>query len=121
MENSVILPKNVQVPAEHTNHYSTTVPYQEKLQIRVTQGEETDLRYVTEIGTAEINISPREKLVGIEVTISCDENSIIHVKVFDEDLRRDLGEMHIDRVSNLSDEEINKNKMRISKLDISGD
>ena len=121
LENSVILPKNVQVPAQHTNHYSTTVPYQEKLQIRVTQGEETDLRYVTEIGTAEINISPREKLVGIEVTISCDENSIIHVKVFDEDLRRDLGEMHIDRVSNLSDEEINKNKMRISKLDISGD
>lgn len=120
-ENSVILPKNVQVPAEHTNCYSTTVPYQEKLMIRVTQGEESDLRYVTEIGTAEINILPREKLVGIEVTISCDENSIIHVRVYDQDLRRDLGEMNIDRVSNLSEEEINKNKMRISKLDISGD
>lgn len=120
-ENSVILPKNVQVPAEHTNHYTTTVPYQEKLLIRVTQGEETDLRYVTEIGTAEIQISPREKLVGIEVTISCDENSIIHVRVYDKDLRQDLGEMHIDRVSNLSDEEVKQNQMRISKLDISGE
>ena len=120
-ENSVILPKNVQVPAEHTNHYTTTVPYQEKLLIRVTQGEETDLRYVTEIGTAEIQISPREKIVGIEVTISCDENSIIHVRVYDKDLRQDLGEMHIDRVSNLSDEEVKQSQMRISKLDISGE
>jgi len=120
-ENSVILPKNVQVPVEHTNCYSTTVPYQERLLIRVTQGEESDLRYVTVIGTAEIQVSPREKLVGIEVTISCDENSIIHVRVYDQDLKQDLGEMHIDRVYNLSDDEVKQNQMRISKLDISGD
>ena len=94
-ENSVILPKNIQVPAEQTNYYKTTVPYQEKLAIKVTQGEEEDLKYVTIIGTADIEIVPREQLVGIEVTISCDENSIIHVRVFDQDLRRDLGEMHI--------------------------
>lgn len=119
--NSVILPKNVQVPVEYKNRYSTTVPYQETLLIRVTQGEESDLRYVTEIGTAEIKIAPREKIVGIEVTISCDENSIIHVRVYDMDLKQDLGEMHIDRVSNLSDEEIKQNKMQISRLDISGD
>ncbi len=119
--NSVILPKNVTVPAEKTNCYQTTVPFQEKLYIQVTQGEESDLRYVTVIGTAEIEISPREQLVGIEVTIACDENSIIHVRVYDQDLRRDLGEMHIDRVSNLSDEEVRQNQRRISKLDISGE
>lgn len=119
--NSVILPKNTQVPAASTNRYSTTVPYQEKLYIQVTQGEEEDLRYVTVIGTAEIEISPREKIVGIEVTISCDENSIIHVRVYDLDLRRDLGEMHIDRVSNLTEEEIRQNQRKISKLDISGE
>ena len=120
-ENSVILPKNIQVPAEQTNYYKTTVPYQEKLAIKVTQGEEEDLKYVTIIGTADIEIVPREQLVGIEVTISCDENSIIHVRVFDQDLRRDLGEMHIDRVSNLSDEEVKQDMTRISKLDISGE
>ena len=120
-ENSVILPKNIQVPAEKTNYYQTTVPYQEKLAIQVTQGEEEDLRYVTVIGTADIEITPREQLVGIEVTIACDENSIIHVRVYDQDLRRDLGEMHIDRVSNLSEEEVKQNMTRISKLDISGE
>lgn len=119
--NSVILPKNTTVPAEMTNTYQTTVPYQEKLYIQVTQGEEEDLRYVTVIGTAEIEIMPREQIVAIEVTISCDENSIIHVRVYDLDLGRDLGEMHIDRVSNLSEEEVEKNQRMISKLDISGE
>ena len=119
--NSVILPKNTQVPAAATNQYATTVPFQEKLYIQITQGEETDLRYVTVIGEAEIEIEPREKIVGIEVTISCDENSIIHVRVYDLDQRRDLGEMKIDRVSNLSEEEVKQNQRRISKLDISGE
>ena len=120
-ENSVILNKGVKVPAEHSENYTTTVPYQEKLYVQVTQGEEKDVRYVSVIGTAEIQIPAREKIVGIRVTVSCDENSIIHVRVFDKDLGRDLGEMKIDRVSNLSDEEIQKNQQRISKLDISGD
>lgn len=119
--NSVILQKNTQVPVEMKNRYSTSVAYQETLAIEITQGEEDDLRYVTIIGTANIEISPREYLVPIEVTITCDENSIIHVRVFDLDLNRDLGEMHIDRVSNLSEKEIKQSAMVISKLDISGE
>lgn len=120
-ENSVILAKNVQVPAEFTEYYTTSVPYQEILNLIVTQGEDTDLRYVTEIGNAEIRVEPREELVNIKVTISCDENSIIHVGVVDLDLNRDLGEMFIDRISNLSEEQIKQNQLKISKLDISGD
>lgn len=119
--NSVILPKNVQVPAEKKNYYQTAIPYQESLSLEVTQGEEEDLRYVTVIGTAEIEIAPREQLVPLEVTISCDENSIIHVRVVDMDRHCDLGEMKIDRVSNLSEEEVKQNAARISKLDISGE
>lgn len=119
--NSVILPKNTQVPAAAKNCYATTVPFQEKLYIQITQGEEEDIRYVTVIGEAEIEIEPREQIVGIEVTISCDENSIIHVRVYDLDQQRDLGEMKIDRVSNLTEEEVKQNQRRISKLDISGE
>lgn len=119
--NSVILPKNVQVPAEKKNNYQTAIPYQESLSLEVTQGEEEDLRYVTVIGTAIIKIVPREQLVPLEVTVSCDENSIIHVRVVDLDRHCDLGEMKIDRVSNLSEEEVKQNAARISKLDISGE
>lgn len=119
--NSVILPKNTQVPASYTHQYSTMVAFQERLNIQVTQGEDEDLRYVTVIGTAEIEIEPRDKIVAIEVTISCDENSIIHVRVYDMDLERDLGEMNIDRVSNLTEEEVRESQRQISCLDISGD
>ena len=119
--NSVILPKNTQVPAAYTNQYCTITPFQERLYIQVTQGEEEDLRYVSVIGTVEIEIAPREKIVEIEVTISCDENSIIHVRVYDLDMQQDLGEMHIDRVSNLTEEEIQQDWRRIRGLDISGE
>lgn len=119
--NSVILPKNTRVPYESKNTYSTTVEYQESLSIEVTQGEDEDLRYVSIIGTATIEIEPRPKIVDIEVSISCDENSIIHVRVYDLDLQRDLGEIRIDRVSNLTEEEIERNRGRINTLDISGE
>lgn len=119
--NSVILPANTPVPASGTKDYSTTVPYQEALDIRVTQGEEEDLRYVSIIGTSEIEIAPRKQIVGIRVTISCDENSIIHVRVYDQDLNKDLGEMYIDRISNLTEEEVQQNQRKINRLDISGE
>lgn len=119
--NSIILPANTPVPACETRNYSTTREYQEKLYIQITQGEEEDLNYVTVIGTSEIDIAPRKERVGIQVTISCDENSLIHVRVYDEDLQRDLGEMYIDRISNLTEEEVRQNQQRINKMDISGE
>lgn len=119
--NSVILDKNIRVPAEFKKRYITTVPYQENVLIQVTQGEDEDLNYVSIIGKATIPIMPREKLVEIEVTISCDANSIIHVRVWDMDLQRDLGEIRIDRISNLSEEEVEQNRQRITSLDISGE
>ena len=119
--NSVILPKNIKVPAEYSNVYSTTVAFQESLYLRITQGEEEDLHYVTVIGEAEIKVPPRETLVPVRITISCDVNSIIHVRVYDLDQNKDLGEMHIDRVSNLSEEEVKEDRIRINKLDISGE
>lgn len=119
--NSVILPKNSQVPASCTQRYTTTVEYQEALKIEVTQGEIDDIRYVTIVGESLIEVEPRDHIFEIDVTISCDENSIIHVRVFDVDYQRDLGEMRIDRVSNLSDAEKRESRQRISMLDISGD
>ena len=118
--NSVILPANTPVPASKEQYYFTTKEYQEKISIQVTQGEDEDVRYVSVIGTSEIEIAPRREFVKIRVTISCDENSIIHVRVFDMNASRDLGEMFIDRVSNLSRQEIQKNKEKINRLDISG-
>lgn len=120
-ENSVIVPRNTQVPIEVSNEYSTVMPFQDSLEIKITQGDEVDLRYVQIVGQTTIPIMPRKELVGIRVTIICDENSLIHVRVFDMGLKKDLGEMSIDRVSNLTKEEIDAAKKQISAFDISGD
>lgn len=118
--NSVILPANTTVPASMTERYYTSRAYQETLCIQITQGEDEDVRYVSIIGESTIEIEPRQEIVNILVSISCDENSIIHVKVFDESAGRDLGEMFIERVSNLTKKEIEEKERRINRLDISG-
>lgn len=119
--NSVILPKNSKVPAVYTHRYKTMYPYQETMNISVTQGEDRDLRYVTIIGNASIEIEPRDRIIEVDVTVSCDESSVIHVTVVDVDLQKNLGEIHIERISNLTEKEIKENKARISKLNITGE
>ena len=118
--NSIILPRNEPVPAQFTNQYSTTQPFQSEIEIEITQGEDEDVDYVTVIGTSVIKVAPRESLVPIEVTISCDENSIIHVSVVDLDNNTFLGEMEIDRTCNLTREQVEESKHLIDTLDISG-
>lgn len=116
--NSIILPKNTKVPAEYRNQYETVVDYQEAIVLQVTQGEDTDLRYVTVIGETELKLKPKPAHSPIEVIISCDSNSIIHVRVIDLTTNEDLGEMKIERANNLSDQEIQRETMKIGKLNI---
>lgn len=118
--NSIILPRNEPVPAQFTNQYSTTQAFQSEIEIEITQGEDEDVDYVTVIGKSIIKIAPRKNFVPIEVTISCDENSIIHVSVVDLDNNTFLGEMEIERTYNLTREQIEDSKHLIDTLDISG-
>lgn len=116
--NSVILPKNTKVPAEYREQYVTMTDYQESIVVQVTQGEDTDLRYVTIIGQSELKLKPKPANSPIEVIISCDSDSIIHVRVIDLVTNEDLGEMKIDRVNNLSDKEVQQEANRLGKLNI---
>lgn len=119
--NSIVLPRNEPVPAQFTNRYHTTQSFQSEIELQITQGEDKDIEYVPIIGTSVIQIAPRENPVTVEVTISCDKNSIIHVNVTDIDANTFLGEMEIDRTCNLTREQIEDSKHLIETLDISGD
>lgn len=118
IENSVILPKNSVVPAEAFCDYQTTADYQESLKITVRQGEDKKLEYTTIIGETELKLRPKPIGSPIRVVISCDINSIIHVSVIDLTDNEDLGEMKIERVSNLSKEEVQKAQNKLGKLNI---
>lgn len=118
--NSVILEKNTEIPAEVVQDgYSTTEPYQEVIQLQVTQGENTNLDYVTIIGSADLKVKPRENIVPIRIIVSCDRDAIIHVRAIDMDQNVDLGEITVNREKhNMTEEEVKQAATRINKLNI---
>ena len=118
--NSVIIPKNTVLPAEATNVYQTVADYQTELELIVRQGEDEDIRATTEIGKTILKLQPKPKGYPIEVTISCDIDAIIHVRVFDVEDGLDLGEMKIERTANMSQPEMEKAQLRVGKLNIGG-
>lgn len=118
--NSVIMEKNTEIPAEIIQDgYSTTQPYQEGIQLQVTQGESSNLDYVTIIGSADLKVRPRDHKVPIRVIVSCDRDAIIHVRAIDVDENIDLGEVTINREKhNMTEEEVKEATNRINKLNI---
>lgn len=118
--NSVIMEKNTEIPAEVVQDgYSTTQDYQEGIQLQVTQGENSNLDYVTMIGSADLKVRPRDHKVPIRVIVSCDRDAIIHVRAVDMDENTDLGEVTINREKhNMTEEEVREAANRINKLNI---
>lgn len=118
--NSVIMEKNTEIPAEVVQDgYGTTQPYQEGIELQVTQGENENLDYVTIIGSADLKVRPRDHIVPIQIIVSCDRDAIIHVRAIDQDENVDLGEVTINREKhNMTEEEVKVATNRINKLNI---
>lgn len=118
--NRILLKKNTKIPVEVVQDgFSTVQPYQESINLRITQGEREELDYVTIIGEAEIKVRPRETQVPISFTVGCDSGAIIHVTTFDEEDHINLGEISINREKhNMSEEQVNNAALRMNKLDI---
>ncbi len=118
--NSVLMPKNTEIPAEIINDdYGTAQPYQEKIALTITQGDFEELEYVTVIGQAELSLRPRNKIIPIRFIVSCDENQIVHVRAIDMDEHVDLGEVTINRDEhNMTEEQVKASAENIHKLNI---
>lgn len=114
--NQIILKKNTKLPSEASEEFSTMYDNQEHILLRITEGEDEDIEYVNVIGKVEIKLKKRPKGSPIKVVISYDNNSIIHVNVIDLIDNDDLGEMKINRTSNLSEEDIIEKRENISKM-----
>lgn len=120
-KNSILMPKNVPVPTQiEVGGFCTSVPYQQGIDLQVTQGEFEEVEYVQVIGKAKLSIRPRPKQVPIKFIVSVDENQLIHVRAIDLDENVDLGEITIDRSNNnMSDDEKEKSAENVHKLNIS--
>ncbi len=115
---SFILEKNTPLPASNEETFYTHCDNQTALLVEVVEGEDADPDYDTIIGECRLEIAPHPEGAPVSVKMEYDLNGFIHVSVFDMTDNVNLGEMKIERTSNLSEEEVREKRMLIDKIDI---
>ena len=113
--NSIIIPRNQQIPVLMDNDYVTMVDGQTQICLQVTEGDDEDLSYVTVIGVAEINLNPHPANSPIRVELGYDKNGIITGRVFDYVDNCYVGEIIIRREANMSEEELLEKRARMEQ------
>lgn len=107
--NQILIKRNSKLPAAVEREFYIIYDDQEYVAVKITEGEDTDLDYVRIIGEAEIKLPEYIKAGdGIKLSTTLDENQIIHVFAFLSKGHQYLGELHIERTSNLTESQIAK-------------
>lgn len=114
--NSIIIPKNTPIPAQETNQYITMQDNQRCIDLRVTEGDDTDLGYVTMIGNAEIQLRPHPAGSPVAVTLGLDANGVICGEVYDLIDNVKVGEIQIRRQANMDDGEVEQHRRNMAKI-----
>jgi molecular chaperone DnaK len=84
IRNRIILPKNTPLPCEASQMFYTMTEGQTELEGTITQGEDTDPKYVTTIATHKFELPPdRPAERPIKVTYKYDLNQRMHCKFED--------------------------------------
>jgi molecular chaperone DnaK len=91
VENRIILNKNTPLPCETTQMFYTMSEGQSEVEVNITQGEDTDVKYVNRIGTHKFELPEgRPAKCPIRVTYRYDENQRMHCKFEDLESERVL-------------------------------
>jgi molecular chaperone DnaK len=115
--NHIVIDRGTQVPARHEIDTFTTSDNQTHWALKINQGEERDLKYVNLIGEGTINYDvPKPRGYPILLRMSYDVDGLIHAHVFDGRTKVPLGELRIQRESNLSQAELDAIKRQIDGM-----
>jgi len=104
--NSVIIPHNTKIPAKKSSTFATMFDNQTRVLVEVTEGNDTEVEYVKVIGSSTLELPAYPKGSPIEVIYQYDIDQTIFVEVIDKVADKSLGTFEIDRVSNLSKEQL---------------
>lgn len=117
--NSIILHRNTEIPCSASQVFETTYENQQQILMRITEGEDTDPEYVNIIGTSTLELPPGlPNRSPIEITISYDKNGIVHVVAKDVTHQVDLGEMVIERKSNITQIELEEKREALLSIEV---
>ena len=115
--NAVILPKNTPIPASRVKEFYTVVDGQASMKLPVTEGEDQDPAYVKIIGESHVQFpEPKPQNYPIKFILSYDENGVVHVYARDGVTDQHIGEAHIERKSNLTEQVIEEKAERMASI-----
>lgn len=106
MVNTIIIPHNTKIPAKRSEIVYTVCDNQTRVEISVTEGNDSEVEYVKVIGSSVLDIPPYPKNSPVEVIYAYDADQTIYIEVVDRVSNKSLGTFEIDRASNLSDEDV---------------
>lgn len=116
--NSIIIPRNTNLPVKMAKEYYTA-PNMQKISLKVTEGEDEDLDFVSILAEIEIELpenTPKNTLVTVEMELN--KNQLLHVYARIHTIPEIYREVEIERKSNLDEEEIEEQTTLIEKLTI---
>ncbi|MDB6071674.1 MAG: Molecular chaperone DnaK, partial [Verrucomicrobiales bacterium] len=67
--NSIVIPKNTPIPCEQSQTYVTSEDNEQRIEVEITQGEDSDPRYVDVIGRLILEVPPNRP-AGCEITVT---------------------------------------------------
>lgn len=118
LTNTIVIPRNAKIPAKHSTVVETIRDSQTAIDIEVTQGDDDDPEFVEVVGKKTLPILPYPRGAEVRITYAYDIDQTIFVEVWDETARRSLGTFDIDRLANLSDNELTAAVRRVSALKV---
>ncbi|WP_051114022.1 Hsp70 family protein [Actinopolymorpha alba] len=111
--NSVIVPRNTEVPAKGSLVSYTRYENQDRLRSRITQGDDKDPATVQTIGSETFPITKYPKGAPFETYLAYDADQTVFVEVKDLTADKLVGTFEIHNVANMQEEEIRNAAERI--------
>lgn len=84
LQNSIVIPKNTPIPCSRTQLYQTSEDDERLIEVDITQGEDTDPKFIDVIGRITLEVPPNRPMgCEVAVTFSYDENQRVRARVLD--------------------------------------
>ncbi len=120
VSNRIILRKNTPLPCEATQTFYTVSEGQKQVEVTITQGEDTDPKYVNNIATYRFELPPdRPAKCPIEVTYSYDVNQRMHCRFQDMISGRSLEvDLSLDDAGKAKEHQIKENISQVEHTEV---
>lgn len=119
LKNSIILHRNTEIPCSATREYYTSRENQQHLDLSLTEGEDEEPEFINIIGDSTLQLPQGlPDSAPIQMTISYDKNGIVHLVAKDVLNNVDLGEIVIERKSNITQIEMEEKREALLAIEV---